>query len=132
MPEPSPAPDWTTTLWPRSTSSRTPAGVSATRYSSVLISVGTPTFTSTNSHSLGCLCQHGPQHVLDLLPLLGPRDQRRGELDDRVAAVVGARDQPALEQLRPDEPAQQVLDLGALEALLGLLVLDQLERVEVA
>src|SRR5687768_18009522 len=45
MAEPSPAPRWTTTSWPRSTSSRTPDGVSATRYSSVLISVGTPTFT---------------------------------------------------------------------------------------
>src|SRR5215218_651767 len=32
------------TSWPCSVSSRTPAGVSATRYSSVLISVGTPTF----------------------------------------------------------------------------------------
>src|SRR4051794_40791731 len=42
--EPSPAPAWTTTSWPCSTSSRTPEGVSATRYSSVLISVGTPTF----------------------------------------------------------------------------------------
>src|SRR3712207_3943533 len=44
MDEPSPAPACTTTSWPCSTSSRTPAGVSATRYSSVLISVGTPTF----------------------------------------------------------------------------------------
>src|SRR3954462_205408 len=43
--EPSPAPAWMTTSWPCSTSSRTPDGVSATRYSSVLISVGTPTFT---------------------------------------------------------------------------------------
>src|SRR4051812_16477301 len=43
--DPSPAPAWTRTSWPCSTSSRTPAGVSATRYSSVLISVGTPTFT---------------------------------------------------------------------------------------
>ena len=41
---PSPAPAWMNTSWPCSASSRTPAGVSATRYSSVLISVGTPTF----------------------------------------------------------------------------------------
>src|SRR4051794_23714005 len=132
MPEPSPAPACTTTEWPRSTSSRTPAGVSATRYSSVLISEGTPTFISTNSHSLGCLGEDRPQHALDLLPLLWPRDQRRRELDDGVAAVVGAGDQAALEQLGADEAAQQVLDLGALEALLGLLVLDELERMEVA
>src|SRR3954454_3684004 len=44
MAEPSPAPPWMRTSWPRSASSRTPDGVSATRYSSVLISVGTPTF----------------------------------------------------------------------------------------
>src|SRR5215213_4135601 len=43
MAEPSPAPACTTTSCPCSTSSRTPDGVSATRYSSVLISVGTPT-----------------------------------------------------------------------------------------
>src|SRR4051812_9516808 len=43
--EPTPAPAWTTISWPCSTSSRTPDGVIATRYSSVLISVGTPTFT---------------------------------------------------------------------------------------
>src|SRR5581483_3887499 len=45
MPEPSPAPLCTYTSCPASTSSRTPAGVSATRYSSDLTSVGTPTFT---------------------------------------------------------------------------------------
>src|SRR5215211_300382 len=48
MAEPSPAPACTTTSWPCSTSSRTPDGVSATRYSSVLISVGTPTFISSS------------------------------------------------------------------------------------
>ena len=42
--DPSPAPAWIAISWPCSTSSRTPAGVRATRYSSVLISVGTPTF----------------------------------------------------------------------------------------
>src|SRR5581483_5861479 len=45
MEEPTPAPRWTSAVWPASTSSRTPAGVSATRYSSVLSSVGTPTIT---------------------------------------------------------------------------------------
>ena len=43
---PTPAPDWISTSCPCSTSSLTPAGVSDTRYSSVLISVGTPTFMS--------------------------------------------------------------------------------------
>src|SRR3569833_1116474 len=42
MEQPSPAPCSTNTSWPRCTSSRAPAGVSATRYSSVLISLATP------------------------------------------------------------------------------------------
>ena len=41
--EPVPAPAWTSTVWPRAVSSRTPAGVRPTRCSSSLISVGTPT-----------------------------------------------------------------------------------------
>src|SRR5947209_13978905 len=45
MAEPRPAPLCTNTSCPASASSRTPAGVSATRYSSGLTSVGTPTFT---------------------------------------------------------------------------------------
>src|SRR3712207_3436105 len=44
MADPSPAPRCTSTSCPRSTSSRTLAGVRPTRYSSVLISVGQPTF----------------------------------------------------------------------------------------
>src|SRR5271166_2849551 len=39
---PTPAPDCTSTSCPRKASSRTPAGVIATRYSSALISLGTP------------------------------------------------------------------------------------------
>src|SRR5712692_5410945 len=42
-PEPIPAPCSTSTLWPSPTSDSTPAGTSATRFSSVLISLGTPT-----------------------------------------------------------------------------------------
>ena len=41
--EPSPAPAWMRTSWPRRVSSATPAGVMATRYSLFLISVGMPT-----------------------------------------------------------------------------------------
>ena len=59
-------------------------------------------------------------------------DQRRRELDHGVAAVVGAADQAVLVQLAGHEAAQQLLALLVAEALLGLLVLDQLERVEVA
>src|SRR3954463_5849481 len=43
---PMPAPVSIATSWPRLISSRAPAGVSATRYSSVLISFATPIFTA--------------------------------------------------------------------------------------
>ena len=55
-------------------------------------------------------------------------DQRRRELDHRVAAVVGAADQAVLVQRAREEAAQQQLRLLVVEALLGLLVLDQLDR----
>src|SRR5205814_3067174 len=45
IPLPAPAPASTSTVWPRSTSARTPAGVSATRCSPGLISLGAPTIT---------------------------------------------------------------------------------------
>src|SRR6202140_3021856 len=41
--DPMPAPCSTNTVWPAVVSSRTPAGVMATRYSSSLTSLGTPT-----------------------------------------------------------------------------------------
>src|SRR5215831_592575 len=47
MPLPCPAPAWTTTLWPARVSSSTPTGSRATRYSSVLISLGTPTIIAS-------------------------------------------------------------------------------------
>src|SRR6187431_288219 len=53
MADPSPAPCCTRTSCPWSTSSRTPEGVMATRYSSVLISVGTPTFMDLSSRRVG-------------------------------------------------------------------------------
>ena len=43
MAEPTPAPDSTTTVTPWCTSSATPSGVTATRYSASLVSRGTPT-----------------------------------------------------------------------------------------
>src|SRR2546426_7440942 len=57
------------------------------------------------------LAEHGPQDRLHLLELLGVRDQRRGELDHRVAAVVGAADQAAPVQLARQEAAKQLLRL---------------------
>jgi hypothetical protein len=57
--------------------------------------------------------------------------QRRGELDDRVAAVVGAADQARVEERGGQEAAQQPLGLVVAERLTGCLVLDQLDPVEV-
>ncbi len=45
MPEPTPALVSTRTVWPALVSARTPAGTMPTRYSRVLISLGTPTIT---------------------------------------------------------------------------------------
>ncbi len=49
MDEPSPAPFSTQTVWPAEVTSRTPAGVSATRYSSAFTSLGTPMITRYSS-----------------------------------------------------------------------------------
>ena len=62
-------------------------------------------------HPLGGLAQHRAQDRLDLLELLAPGDQRRRELHDRVAAVIGAADQPALVELAGEEAPQQLLGL---------------------
>src|SRR5690606_15542056 len=78
------------------------------------------------------LLQHISQDPADLLELLRPGDQRRRELDDRVAAVVGAAVETGLEQGRGEEAAQQPLGLVGVERLLGGLVLDQLDAPEVA
>ena len=61
-----------------------------------------------------------------------PADQRRRELDHRVAAVVGAAVEARLEQRLRQEAAQQPLRLVLVERLLGGLVLDQLDAEEVA
>ena len=49
MDEPSPAPFWTHTVCPAEVSSRTPAGVMATRHSSAFTSLGTPMITGYSS-----------------------------------------------------------------------------------
>src|SRR5205814_1686114 len=73
-----------------------------------------------------------PEDRVDLLELLRVGDQRRRELDDGIAAVVGAADQPAPVELAGEEAAQQLLRLRVVERLLRLLVLDELDRLEVA
>ncbi len=82
----------TSTSWPRSTSSRAPAGVSATRCSSALISVTTPTLTAAASLA-PILADHAPyrrprgtaggrSRRLRVLDLAEPR---AGNLGDRPA-----------------------------------------------
>src|SRR4051794_29931632 len=113
---PSPAPRCRNTSWPRSVSSRTPAGVSATRYSSGLISVGTPTFTRAPP----------PLQSSDKLPPA----QREPEVDPvtRVAEVAAGQ------LLDPADPvAQRVavaeqLARGALP--LAVLLDEHLERAQ--
>src|SRR5207249_7994826 len=68
----------------------------------------------------------------DRVELLLARNQRRRELDHRVAAVVRAADQPALEQPVREEAAEEPFRLVVVEGLARRLVLDELERVEVA
>src|SRR5882672_2214557 len=67
------------------------------------------------------------QDLLDLVEVLLGADQRRRELDYRVAAVVGAADQAGVEQRVRQEAAQQPLRLVVVERLLGVLVLDELD-----
>src|SRR4051794_41191735 len=88
--EPSPAPACMHTLWPRSVSSRTPDGVSATRYSSALISVGTPTFTSgPRSVVMGLPDDLAPsQGEPELDAVAGGRQVAPGELFDLAHAVA--------------------------------------------
>src|SRR3954454_15318318 len=113
---PSPAPDCTSTSCPCSASSRAPAGVSATRYSSTLVSVGTPTLTIQlrSVHPTGAQrTVHGGQPLSSVLcPLFSvhssdklPSPQRQPELD----AVARAR-QVAVGELfdPPDAVAQRV------------------------
>src|SRR3954451_3500390 len=87
---------------------------------------------SAVEHPAGGLLEDRPQDGLHLLELLGAGDERRRELDDRVAAVVGAADEAPAEELAGEEAAQHRLGLLGAEGLPRLAVLDELDRVEVA
>ena len=128
---PTPAPDWMNTSWPCSTSSRTPAGVSATRYSSVLISVGTPTFIAAlllgSSHVTSSRARSASQNsirsrALEVAPrqLLDPPDP----VAQRVAVAV--------ELARRALPLPVLLDerLERAHQLVAVLAARVLERAE--
>src|SRR3954452_21271622 len=122
-------------LWTQRTAFSSPRSPATTRTSRSRIrspSASMPAGSAAQVETVAGLLEHGPQHGVDLLELLGSRDERGRELDDRVAAVVGAADQPAAEHLRGEEAAQQPLLLVAREGLLRLLVADQLDGAEVA
>src|SRR5687767_1916808 len=59
------------------------------------------------SEQRGRLVEHDAEHVLDLVEVLLGADQGRGELDDRVAAVVGAAVEALGVQLLGDEAEEQ-------------------------
>src|SRR5215210_1820952 len=122
MAEPSPAPDWTTTSCPCSASSRTPDGVSATRYSSVLISVGTPTFMCSSLSGADQLAAAQGEPEVD--PVARGVQRAAGQLlhaADPVAqgvtmAVEGARGALPL-PVALDERLQRAHELAAVGAL---------------
>src|SRR5882724_10978389 len=68
----------------------------------------------------------------DLTEFLLPCDERRRDLDHGVAAIVGAADQPLLEETRREEAAQERLRLCIGERLPRRLVLHELDRPQVA
>src|SRR5688572_32835216 len=111
---PRPAPCCTSTSTPCDSISRTPSGVSATRRSSSLTSVGTPTVRVTTpfrdplararTHGgstvelLPGLQQHLVQRARDRVELVLAGHEGRRQLDHRVPTVVGPADQPELQQ----------------------------------
>src|SRR3954447_16518676 len=153
--EPTPAPAWMSTSWPCSVSSRTPAGVSATRYSSVLISVGTPTFNAGSFRwsvdelapaqrepevdAVARRVQGAARELLDAPDPVAQRVPVAVELPGRLLPLAVALDEGL-------ERAHQLAPVGALALLdrrqdrvaeepQGVVVLEreqQLERAEIA
>src|SRR4051794_29487978 len=73
-----------------------PVASSRSSSSKRLPTVSTRAPSPVCDHLVPRLGEDAGQDVVDFLELLGVGDQRRGELDHRVAAIVGAADQPAL------------------------------------
>ena len=71
----------------------------------------------------------GADHPVDVF---ASRDKWWRQLDNGVASIVRATDQPATEHLGGDEAAQETLSLVTAPRFLRRLVLDQLDTPEVA
>src|SRR5439155_6409889 len=80
--------------------------------------------------SLPRLLEDVAENAGDLVELVLVGHERRRDLDDRVAAIVGPADEAALEHPRREEAAQERLALLVGECLARLLVLDELDCVE--
>src|SRR6185369_1991814 len=82
--------------------------------------------------ALDGLGEHVAEDADDLVHLRLAGDERRRDLDHRVAAVVLAADEPGLEEPRREEAAQERLALVVVERRPRLLVLYELDGVEEA
>ena len=74
-----------------------------------------------------CLCKDVAEDLFHLVELGLPADDWWGELDDRVAAVVGAAVEPGLEQRLGKKAAQESFGFLGVERLARGFVLDQLD-----
>src|SRR5438445_9539007 len=83
-------------------------------------------------HPPGRLDEHGAKNGFDLVELVRPGDQWRRELNHGVSPVISAADQPPPVQGAGQKAPEQSLGLLVGEGLLARLVLDELDRVEVA
>src|SRR3954447_11385420 len=133
--DPEPAPCCTSTSWPRSTSSRTPAGVNATRYSSVLISVGTPTFMGVSNLSwVGTVSVHeraAAQREPELDAIAGAGEVAPRQLLD-LADAVAQRVPVAVQAPGGRLPLPVALDEGLERAhqLAAVMPLARLDRAQ--
>src|SRR5437764_1461265 len=79
-----------------------------------------------------CLGEDGAQDLLDLVEHRLVGDERRGELDDRIATVVGAAVEAVVVEGLGEEAVEDALGLLLVEGLLGGLVLHEFDAVEEA
>src|SRR4029453_14703441 len=79
--------------------------------------------SDASAHERRRLGEHLAEDADHLVELLLPGDEWRGDLQDGVAAVVRAADEPGVEERVREEPAQQALALLIREGLARVLVL---------